>query len=635
MSHTVIDVLCAVLLVSGAIAIFFKKIKLPIILAFILSGLLLKMPLPGLSWGIITDREEITALSKLGILLLIFSVGLEFGIKKIKSMGFIPLVIGLGQWICLTTTFYAVSRWLDFSVYSSYFISTALSFCSTTVILKTLEDERLKENRFVESLYGLLITEDIVAILTLVFLSSLSDPSLVSATAEGSTQFFSLLLILSGTIVLSWIAGSIFIPRIVRAAFHYGGEELLIIFSVGMCLGLSLAFEMLNLSGALGAFLMGMLLADTREIRRIQKMILPLKNIFIVLFFIGLGMQIEPSLFISYWDKILMTYFVFVILKFFFTFLFSLMVGKELKEAIQMGIIVTQLGEFALIIMELGQDKKLLSPAASTVIIGVTALSITSTSFFVRGSDLLYRWLQNKIPLRFLKGLYIYSDLTRLLSIKRIFPGHFLNISFLERIKSILTFVVDEVMKNYQGMTRLSTTANLERLAPWDEFLVELSVQQDCRAAGKSIEELALRERFGISIVAVERDTKLFVSPLPDFRMLPGDSLFVYGLEIDIKKASEFLKSPDDTLQTSLISSELKDMELRSLRIDESHPFLGKGLKELNLKKTWRLVLLGVMRGGEKIKNPPSNFQIAKDDELYVVGTTSSLQELTTSLLKY
>ena len=151
----------------------------------------------------------------------------------------------------------------------------------------------------------------------------------------------------------------------------------------------------------------------------------------------------------------------------------------------------------------------------------------------------------------------------------------------------------------------------------------------------KKLEELALRERFGISIVAVERDTKLFVSPLPDFRMLPGDSLFVYGLEIDIKKASEFLKSPDDTLQTSLISSELKDMELRSLRIDESHPFLGKGLKELNLKKTWRLVLLGVMRGGEKIKNPPSNFQIAKDDELYVVGTTSSLQELTTSLLKY
>src|SRR5687767_3510777 len=290
--------LAVVMIVAGLVTIIFHRLKQPVVLGYIVAGVIIGPHTP--PFPLIHDEEAIKTLSELGVILLMFSLGLEFNLRKLKQVGAAALIAAILEILLLFWAGYEIGRFFRWPLLDSIFLGAMLSMSSTTVIIKVLGELGKMKERFAQLIFGILILEDILGIAMIALLSGIAMTGQLSASDVGLT-LGKLGIFLAVTLVV----GLIVVPRLIGYVARFKSNEMLIVTVLGLCFGVSLLASRLGYSVALGAFVIGAVIAEAREIHKIETLLEPVRDMFSAIFFVAIGLLIDPKMLITYWQPIL------------------------------------------------------------------------------------------------------------------------------------------------------------------------------------------------------------------------------------------------------------------------------------------------------------------------------------------
>jgi len=382
--------LAIILGIASIITLLFQKIKQPVVLGYLIAGIVLGPHTPYLH---INDNPNVTTLSELGVIFLMFSLGLEFSFHKLKRVGPSATVTGTIEVVFMLLLGLGAGILIGWSFYDSLFLGAALAISSTTIIIKALDELKLKRKRFAELIFGILVVEDLLAILLLVGLST------VVATQNIFSKDMAWAAAKLVIVVGSWfLIGYFLIPSLFNKIKYYVNDETLIVVSIALCLALVCIAAHFHYSPALGAFIIGSILAETPLVHRIEHLLHPVQNIFGAVFFVSVGMLIDPQVIISHFPTVLLICLVTILGKLVVTGFGSLLTGQNVNNAIRIGFSMAQIGEFSFIIAGLGLSLKATSNQLFPIIIAVSAITTFTTPYLIRLSGYLGKQAETHLP---------------------------------------------------------------------------------------------------------------------------------------------------------------------------------------------------------------------------------------------
>ncbi len=383
--------LALILVTAGVTTVLFKWLKQPLVLGYIIAGFLIG---PYFTYfPVIVDHESVNVWSEIGMVFLLFAIGLEFSFKKLKKVGSTVGVTALTELIVMFVVGFVVGRLIGWTKMDCIFLGAMLSISSTTIIAKAFDDMKLGKKRFVEGVIGELVVEDLEAVLLMVILSTLS----LSKSFDGQELLLSVVKLFF--FLLVWfIAGIFIIPSVLKWFRKIMTEETLTVFSVGLCFLMVVFANIAGFSSALGAFVMGSILAETIEADYIHKLITPIKNLFGAIFFVSVGMMVNLSILIEYWWQILVITMVLILFKTTSNIFGRLISGEDLKTSIQGGLCFCQIGEFSFIIATVGITYGVIDEFLYPIIISVSIITTFITPYSIKFGEPLYNWLNKRIP---------------------------------------------------------------------------------------------------------------------------------------------------------------------------------------------------------------------------------------------
>ena len=373
------------MITAGVVSLLFKLLKQPVVLGYIVAGILVG---PHLFGENLVNPENVEAWGNIGVLFVLFCIGLEFRLKNLFASGKVALVGAATIIIGMLVLGYGVGRFALLDNMNSLFLAAMLCMSSTTIVMKAIDEAGLSKARFVKGATSILIFEDIVAVVLLVLLSSIA----VKNSFEG-VELLKKIGVLAITLVVWFIVGILVIPTLLRKVRPYLNDETLIILALGLCLGMVLTAEEAGFSSALGAFVMGMVLAETLEAHRIEHLMEPLKNVFAAIFFVSVGMMINPASLLSYWPSILFVSLVIIVGMIIFGTLGCWWGGETLKDAMSTGFSFVQIGEFSFIIAALGSKLGVTDPAIYPIIVAASVLTTFLTPYIMKATVPCYNFL--------------------------------------------------------------------------------------------------------------------------------------------------------------------------------------------------------------------------------------------------
>jgi CPA2 family monovalent cation:H+ antiporter-2 len=381
------------MITAGIVSLLFKLLKQPVVLGYIVAGILVG---PHLFGENLVNPENVEAWGNIGVLFVLFCIGLEFRLKNLFESGKTAAVGALTIIGGMLVLGYGVGRFALLDNMNSLFLAAMLCMSSTTIVMKAIDEAGLSKARFVKGATGILILEDIVAVVLLVLLSSIA----VKNSFEG-VELLKKIGVLAVTLVVWFIVGILIIPTFLRKVRPYMNDETLIILALGLCLGMVLTAEEAGFSSALGAFVMGMVLAETLEAHRIEHLMAPLKNVFAAIFFVSVGMMINPASLVSYWPSILFVSVVIIVGMIVFGTLGCWWGGETMKDAMQTGFSFVQIGEFSFIIAALGSKLGVTDPAIYPIIVAASVLTTFLTPYIMKATipcyDFFYKHTSNRL----------------------------------------------------------------------------------------------------------------------------------------------------------------------------------------------------------------------------------------------
>lgn len=394
--------LALILAVAGFVAVLFQKLKQPVVLGYLIAGIIIGPYTP--PYGLVTDIPNVQTLSELGVIFLMFSLGLEFSFHKLKRVGFSAGATGFVEVVLMLALGFSTGLFLHWSFHDSVFLGAALAISSTTIIIKALEELNLKRRRFAELVFGVLIVEDLLAILLLAVLSTM----VLTQKIMSLPMLWSLgRLIL---VVVSWfLLGYFLVPTLIRHIKRYINEEILTIVSVALCLFLACLAAYFHYSVALGAFIMGSILAETSLVHRIEQLIRPTRNIFAAVFFVSVGMLIDPKIIFDHFGLVLLLTVITVVGKIVTTSLGAFLTGQSINTALRTGFSMAQIGEFSFIIVGLGLTLGVISSSLYPIIVAVSALTTFLTPYLIQFSANLELSISDRMSLRLKYFLDAYT----------------------------------------------------------------------------------------------------------------------------------------------------------------------------------------------------------------------------------
>ena len=375
------------MITAGVVSLLFKLLKQPVVLGYIVAGIVVG---PNLFGGSFVDPENVEAWGNIGVLFVLFCIGLEFRLKNLVASGKVAVVGAATIIIGMLALGYGVGRFALLDNMNSLFLAAMLCMSSTTIVMKAVDEAGLSKARFVKGATSILIFEDIVAVVLLVLLSSVA----VKNSFEGA-ELLNKIIVLAVTLTVWFVVGILIIPTFLRKVRPYLNDETLIILSLGLCLGMVLTAEEAGFSSALGAFVMGMVLAETLEAHRIEKLMAPLKNVFAAIFFVSVGMMINPASLVEYWSPILVVSLVIIVGMITFGTLGCWWGGSTFKDAMQTGFSFVQIGEFSFIIAALGSKLNVTDPAIYPIIVAASVLTTFLTPYIMKATIPCYDFLYN------------------------------------------------------------------------------------------------------------------------------------------------------------------------------------------------------------------------------------------------
>lgn len=391
-----------IMIVAGIVTILCHQFKQPVVLGYIIAGVILGPHTPPFS--LIQDEATVKTLAELGVIFLMFSLGLEFHIRKLFRVGAAALIAALAEIIFMVVIGYEIGQFFSWSFLDSVFLGAMLAISSTTIIIKALNELKLTKEKFAQLIFGILIIEDILAIAILVLLSSVAVGSTVDVIGVITTLGKLLVFLVSSLVV-----GIFIIPKLLAYVARFNSDEVLLITVLGLCFSFSLLVIYFDYSIALGAFLMGAIMAESQQIKLIEKLIKPLTDMFSAIFFVSIGLLVDPKVIITYIVPIGVITLAVVIGKVLTCSLGVFLSGKDGRTSIRVGMSLAQIGEFSFIIATLGVTLKVTSDFLYPVIVAVSALTTLLTPYLIRIADPLTTSLSKRAPAGVAQVFKIYA----------------------------------------------------------------------------------------------------------------------------------------------------------------------------------------------------------------------------------
>ncbi|MBP5782192.1 MAG: cation:proton antiporter, partial [Bacteroidales bacterium] len=390
--------LAVIFITAGIITLIFKILKQPLILGYIVAGLLVGPHLGLFPHAI--GAESVEQWSEIGIIFLLFGLGLEFSFKKLLNVGSSALITAGTIFVGMFVTSMGLGKLIGWTNMECIFLGGMLSMSSTTIIIKAFDDLGMKKLPFTEVVFGTLVVEDLLAVILMVLLSTMA----VSQKFAGGEMLWALLKLLF-FIVLWFLVGMFVIPSLLKWGRKFFNDEMLTVLSIGLCFGMAIIANSVGFSSALGAFIMGSMLSETIEGERIENLTSGIKDLFGAVFFISVGMLVNPQVIIRFWKPILILIVVVLTILPFFATTGVLLSGKGLHSSIRAGFSFAQIGEFAFIIASLGSSLGVISEFIYPVIVAVSVITTLTTPYYMKMAEPLSIWLSKKLPQNILSRL--------------------------------------------------------------------------------------------------------------------------------------------------------------------------------------------------------------------------------------
>lgn len=602
MSHlpTIIHDLAVILAVAAVVTIIFRAIRQPLVLGYIIAGVIIGPHTP--PFPLVEDLPNIQALAELGVIFLMFSLGIEFSFRRLTRVGSTAVTTALVEVIGMLFVGYVAGRLLGWSETDSLFLGGMLSISSTTIILKAFEELGLSRRRFAETVFGVLIVEDLFAILLLVGLPILA----ASRGGLGPELFWASVRLV--VVIGSWIIAGVFlIPHVFRYARRWMSDETLTVASLGLCLLLVVLAAKFGYSAALGAFIMGSILAETEEVHRIEELVRPIRDLFGAVFFVSVGMLVDPSILVTYWLELLLIAGVTVVGKIITSGLGALLSGQPLKTSLQIGFSLAQIGEFSFIIATLGTTLGLTSDTVYPIGVAVSVLTTFLTPYLIRLSEPFTNGVVARVPSRVTAMLDRYSAWAQQ-------P----RTSLTERFGSLgATLRVMQRLVKYVFRDKAGEPGEglLRTLGPWDIHLVKVRVGAESALVARSLADANVRGTHGVNVVAIQRGERVIAPPAAQDILLPGDDLLALGTDEQIDRFQQ-VAAPK---QLSAHHPDLSLYRLHNVRIEASDPLVGQTIRGAKLRETSRGLLVGLERGTSRQTNPDPATVLQAGDVLWMV----------------
>ena len=657
MSPLITD-LAYILVVASIVTIIFKRLKQPLVLGYIVAGFLAGPHMP--YTPSVSSIEGIKEWGDLGVIFLMFTLGLEFSFKKIVRMGMKPILTAMMVMFCMIGVGGMVASLFGWSSMDSIFLGGMLSMSSTTIIYKAYDDLGLRNKPFAAGVLSVLIIEDILGILLMVMLSALA----VSRTFQG-TELIKSLLQLAFFLMLWFMVGIYLVPLILRKAKQYINSETLLVVSVGLCFFLAVSATKVGYSSAFGAFMMGSILAETLEAENIEKSVSSLRDLFGAVFFVSVGMMVEPSVLMQYWLPILVLTLAIVLGQMFFGSLSYFVTSGDVKIAVSSGFSMVQIGEFAFIIAGLGQELGVTSQFLYPVVVAVSIITTFCTPYIIRlapkVSVRVEKVFNPKIEERKKKSEEFASVLRSSLQkyqLPTVRPWRHFIIDILYQTAAFLTITIALAMFSYATLypvcqhflghkygTALFCVIALLLMSPSIRaIVVRKNRNQNVRylrslgGINKLMIELAIFFKVFLGFAIIYNVVE-FLSPLwwvwNVLLSLAALALMVVsrGVKyVSIRMERTFKQNLRQREQQSSYSYGRKlrgkDLQIARVKIPAHSSWGGHSLAQLHFGKTDRVHIAAIIRSGHRINIPGGSHRIYPGDELEVVAGKEAVAAL-------
>ena len=655
--------LALILMVAGIVTIIFKKLKQPLVLGYIVAGFLVSPHMP-YTMSVI-DETDIKTWADIGVIFTLFSLGLDFSFKKIVKMGASPIIATIVIVFSMMMLGISIGHGFGWSKMDCIFLGGMLAMSSTTIIYKAFDDMGLRQQKFAGMVMSVLILEDILAIVMMVMLSAIAGGN----NPDGEQMIGSVIKI-AFFLVLWFIVGIFAIPLFLRSVRKLINNETLLIVALGLCCGMAVLSTKVGFSSAFGAFVMGSILAETIEAEKIIKLVEPVKNLFGAIFFVSVGMLVDPKILIEYAIPILALVGSILIGQAIFGTFGFMLGGESLKSAMRCGFSMAQIGEFSFIIASLGLSLGVISNYLYPVVVAVSVITTFLTPYMIRLATPTYQVMEKHLPKRLINILnhfamshpsttqqskwksllrqmlintVAYSILTAavialmftfvLPFTRSLFPGWKLH-WYANAITGILTLVLIApflraiiMKKNHSNeWKRLWVESSINRIPLLFTIVVRFVIALAfifyiCNYLTRFTDALMII--IGIAVVSL-----MIASRWTKKRSIKMERLFIHNLRSrDIMAQVNGEKKP--LYEGHLLD---RDIHISDFDVPEDSSWGGKTLKELHLRERFGVDMSSIMRGSQRLNIPNGDTVIFPGDKLQVIGNDDQLQKFATAL---
>ena len=663
---SLIEDLALILVVAGIVTLLFKRLKQPLVLGYIVAGFLVSPNMP--YTASVADHANVHLWADIGVMFLLFSLGLDFSFKKILRMGASPIISTCTIIFCMSMLGVLVGQAFHWSKMDCIFLGGMLAMSSTTIIYKAFDDLGLRQQQFAGLVMSVLILEDILAIVMMVMLSAVASGNDV----EGG-QMVEAVVKIAFFLILWLVVGIFAIPLFLRSVRNLINNEVLLVVSLGLCCAMAVFSTKVGFSSAFGAFIMGSILAETLEAERIEKLVEPVKNLFGAIFFVSVGMLVDPKILVEYALPILLLVLTILVGQAVFGTFSFMLGGESLKSAMRCGFSMAQIGEFSFIIASLGLSLGVISDFLYPVVVAVSVITTFLTPYMIRLATPAYSRLEQHLPKKIILSLnhlsmshqqqsqqqsnwkrlltqmsintIVYSILSSaaialmftfaLPFMHRLLPGEELRpyanaITGLLTILLIAPFLRAMVMKKNKSeeFKALWSESNHNRLPLIFTILVRVIIAVAfvfyiCNYLTRFASALLIC--FGIIVV-----WGIVFSRWIKHRSITLERLFIQNLRSrEIEAQVHGKKRP--LYEGRLLD---RDIHIAEFEVPADSLWMGQTLKQLNLGQKYGIHISSILRGGRRVNIPDGEYVVFPHDVLQAIGSDAQFTAFRDALEK-
>lgn len=640
------------ILISAAIAVLiFKKLKQPLVLGYLVAGFLASKYFHFLPT--VKDTNSITIWAEIGVIFLLFSLGLEFSFKKLLKVGGTASITALTQIFSMIILGYYAGKIMGWEEMNCVFLGVILSISSTTIIVKAFDELGVKSQKFTGNVIGALIVQDIVAILMMVLLSTIA----VSQQFSG-TELIQSLLKLGFFLIIWFVSGIFFIPTILKRLKPLFTDEMLLIISLALCLFMVIFAANVGFSPALGAFIMGSIIAETNEAEHIERLVKPVKDLFGAIFFVSVGMLINPETLVEYAFPVLILTLITIFGQSITSTIGTLISGQPLKESVQTGMSLSQIGEFSFIIATLGASLNVTSDFLYPIVVAVSAVTAFTTPFMIKYATPVAGFVEKKLPKKWVKRIEIYSANAQAIKTVSTWRKAIKEYIFQVLIHSIILFAIIQmskrfllpIMNDFNYGNLITAVITFIIIAP---FLWALSLR---RIATNEVQELLKnKKQHGPIFVLIFIRMIIglfFIGMMLNNFLSPGIAVLAFVISVLIimlfpKKINKFYLKIENRFVKNYNQRELSvkkinrnnlspwDGHLANFLIVPESDLVGKPLEEIKIREVIGVNIAYIKRGNLHINIPTKYEKLYPSDEVFVIGTDAQVKEFGNYLKKH